>query len=181
MIAFRRRERRGKRLATVATLLALVIGAAACDDQIKRVPWFETMYRQPSVETYEQPMLLPPEGAVPLGAEADTPLTESDTLSNPLAGEMDDAVLERGRILYQSYCVMCHGETGEGDGPVVGENRLPALPTLDLTSERARALTDGYIWGMIANGRGVMPSYHRIPSDDRWYIVNYVRQLQGTP
>jgi hypothetical protein len=31
---------------------------------------------------------------------------------------------------------------------------------------------------MISNGRGLMPSYHRIPVDERWQIVAYVRQLQ---
>jgi hypothetical protein len=75
---------------------------------------------------------------------------------------------------------MCHGAEGAGDGPVVGENRLPPLPTLNLLSDRARNdLSDGYIWGMIANGRGVMPSYRRIPHADRWPIVEYVRFLQS--
>lgn len=161
---------------------ALLLGLAGCDDQIKRVPWFETMYRQPSVETYEAPGRLPPEGAVALGAERHVPLLNSDSLVNPLAGQMNEAVLERGRLLYRSYCVMCHGETGEGDGPVVGQNRFPAaLQTINLLTDRARGYTDGYIYGMIGNGRGLMPSYRRIPAQDRWYIVNYVRELQGNP
>ena len=174
-------ERATRRATRVAAATLLVAALGACDDQVKRVPWFETMYRQASVETYEQPMMLPPEGAVPLGGERHTALIDADSLVNPLVGRMDQTTLDRGRILYRQYCVVCHGEAGAGDGPVVGENRLPALPTLDLTSERANGLTDGYVWGMIANGRGVMPSYRRIPSDDRWYVVNYVRQLQGNP
>lgn len=176
---------RAKTLAnrTVARFAAvgLALGLVGCDDQVKYVPWFETMYRQPSVETYETAGFQPPEGAVPVGAERHTELVASDSLVNPLASRMGSEVVDRGEILYQQYCVMCHGEGGMGDGPVVGENRLPALPTLNLMSDRARAFTDGYIYGMIANGRGVMPSYRRIPADDRWYIVNYVRQLQGTP
>lgn len=172
-------SRRGVRLGRIGALALVVAGLGACDDQVKYVSWFETMYRQPSVETYEGPSYLPPEGAVPLGAERNVELVASDSLVNPLAGDVGEEVLARGRQLYQSYCVMCHGPTGVGDGPVVGENRLPPLPTLNLTSDRARALTDGYISGMIANGRGVMPSYRRVPADDRWYIVNYVRQLQG--
>lgn len=165
----------------LAVAALLVAGVAGCDDQVKRVPWFETMYRQASVETYEEPGRLPPEGAVPLGAARHVDLQGSDSLANPLAGQMDEATLGRGHILYQQFCVVCHGDGGAGDGPVVGENRLPALPTLDLTSARAVALSDGYIFGMISNGRGVMPTYRRIPADERWYIVNYVRQLQGTP
>jgi hypothetical protein len=45
----------------------------------------------------------------------------------------------------------------------------------DVTKNRA----DGYIYGMIRNGRGLMPTYDRIEDMDRWDVVNYVRALQG--
>ena len=61
---------------------------------------------------------------------------------------------------------------------MVGPNRIPALPQLDLRTDRAREFSDGYIWGIIGNGRGLMPPYRRIPQDERWYIVAWVRQLQ---
>ena len=171
-------RRHALRLAAAALLLG---GLGACDDQVKYVPWFETMYRTPSVKTYEVEGRLPPEGAVALGAERHTELAASDSLVNPLAGQMGDAVVDRGRALYQSYCVVCHGEGGAGDGAAVGENRLPPISTLNLLSEQAQNYTDGYIYGMIANGRGLMPDYRRIPDDERWHIVNYVRELQGNP
>jgi mono/diheme cytochrome c family protein len=159
-------------------LLLLAAGTTSCDDQIKYVPWFKTMFRQASVETYEAPARPPAEGAVPLGSAMHYDLLAADTLlTNPVAAT--PAAVERGQVLYTQFCVMCHGETGAGDGPVVGENRLPPLPTLNLLSERAIGLSDGYIWGMIANGRGVMPTYRRIPTDERWYLVHYVRSLQG--
>lgn len=159
-------------------VLGLGIAAAGCDDQVKYVPWFETMTRQPSVETYEVEPLMPVEGTVAVGAPLHFDLLAADTLlTNPL--EASPEVLERGEILFTQFCAMCHGETGVGDGPVVGENRLPPLPTLNLLSDRAVDLSDGYIWGMIANGRGVMPSYRRVPLEDRWYLVEYVRKLQS--
>lgn len=170
--------RGASKLSAVAGAL-LLVGLTSCDDQVKYVPWFETMYRSDAVETYEEAAMLPPEGTVPLGAVRGVSLEESDALVNPLAGITDGEGLERGRILYMQFCVVCHGETGVGDGTVVGENRLPPLPTLNLLSQGSRARSDGYIWGMIANGRGVMPAYARIPAEDRWYVVNYVRQLQG--
>ncbi len=162
--------------ATFAVVLA-AFALSACDDQVKYVPWFETMVSQPSVETYEAEPIGPVAGTVPVGASRHYDLLASDTLlANPLAaGGYDEG---RGQVLYLQYCIPCHGETGEGNGPVVGPNRLPPLPTLNLLSERARDLSDGYIYGMIANGRGVMPSYRRVPHDDRWYLVEYVRGLQ---
>ena len=39
--------------------------------------------------------------------------------------------------------------------------------------------SDGYLYGMIRNGRGLMPSYNRIEHMDRWDVVNYIRGLQG--
>ena len=155
----------------------VTLALTACDDQVKYVSWFETMVTQPSIETYEAAPRGPVAGTVPAGSARHLDLLASDTLLvTPLAGTAED--LERGRILYLQFCVMCHGETGAGDGPVVGPNRLPPLPTLNLMSERAIDLSDGYIYGMIANGRGVMPSYRRVQHEDRWYLVEYVRKLQ---
>jgi hypothetical protein len=48
-----------------------------------------------------------------------------------------------------------------------------------LVSGPALSRTDGYIFGMIRNGRGNMPPYNRIEEKDRWDVVNYVRGLQG--
>ncbi len=158
-------------------VLAATVATSACDDQVKYVPWFETMTTQPSVETYETQPLNPVAGTVPAGSDRHLDLLAADTLlTNPLTGTADE--LEQGEVLFLQYCVMCHGETGAGDGPVVGPNRLPPLPTLNLLSERALDLSDGYIYGMIANGRGVMPSYRRVQHEDRWLLVEYVRKLQ---
>jgi hypothetical protein len=48
-----------------------------------------------------------------------------------------------------------------------------------LRTDRVRGFTDGYLWGIIRNGRGAMPPYDRIEELDRWDVVNYVRALQA--
>ncbi len=162
----------------ISALLLLAAGTVGCDDQVKRVPWFKTMNRQASVETYEVAAMLPADGAVPLGASMHYDLRAADTLlTNPVAAGA--AAVDRGRILYTQFCVMCHGTSGAGDGPVVGPNRLPPIVTMNLTRPDAIALSDGYIFGIIGNGRGLMPSYRRVPADERWFLVHYVRSLQG--
>lgn len=165
-----------KRALGVLFAIALV---GACDDQVKYVSWFKTMDRQPSVETYEAAPVPPPEGSVALGAERHLDLATADTaLANPVASSPE--AVERGRILFTQFCAMCHGDTGAGDGTLVGDNRFPAgFITMDLTRADAAALSDGYIFGIIGNGRGLMPEYRRIPAGDRWYLVHYVRELQG--
>jgi mono/diheme cytochrome c family protein len=164
-----------KRAALLAGL-TVITGAAACDDQLKYIPIFSSMAEQPSIEAYEQPARAIPAGAVALGSYRSYDLQEATALLNPLA--IGSADLQLGGEQFQIYCSVCHGPEGRGDGPVVGPNRIPAIPTLDLHSEQARSYTDGYIWGMITNGRGLMPSYRRVPAGLRWEIVSYVRALQ---
>jgi hypothetical protein len=53
------------------------------------------------------------------------------------------------------------------------------MPGINLTLDITKGRADGYIFGMIRNGRGLMPSYDRIEEMDRWDVVNYLRALQG--
>ncbi|WP_423925393.1 c-type cytochrome [Candidatus Palauibacter sp.] len=165
----------------VVVLLA-AFAAGACDDQIKhiekRTPLFSTMSWQPSVEAFEEQARLPVPGTMPINGQRTYDLMAADTvLSSPIAGT--EADLARGEELFGQFCTPCHGVTGAGDGSVVGQNRIPAIPLLNIRGELTRGYTDGYIWGMITNGRGLMPAYPRIPAMDRWYLVAHVRRLQA--
>lgn len=95
------------------------------------------------------------------------------TLPNPVAA--DTASIGRGRVYFQINCAPCHGRSGKGDGQATKLGMVP----MPLLSDRAKNFTDGYLWGMIRNGRGLMPSYNRIEEMDRWDVVNYIRALQG--
>jgi mono/diheme cytochrome c family protein len=165
-------------------LAALALAIVGCEsshttleDWLAKIDWFPTMRRQPSIEAYEDPRL-PADGTLPIGAEFPLSLTEAEKITaNPLAPTA--ASLERGRAQYEVFCSLCHGAQGSGGGSVAAtQTGFPPGLIPSLTAERARALTDGYLYGMIVNGRGLMPSYRRIPEEDRWHIVNYVRDLQ---
>ena len=165
----------------VVVLLA-AFAAGACDDQIKhiekRTPLFSTMSWQRSVEAFEEQARLPVPGTMPIDGQRTYDLLAADTMmSSPIAGT--EADLARGEELFGQFCTPCHGVTGVGDGPVVGQNRIPAIPLLNIRGELTRGYTDGYIWGLITNGRGLMPAYPRIPAMDRWYLVAHVRRLQA--
>lgn len=96
-------------------------------------------------------------------------------LANPVALTMDN--IRRGQNRYEIFCLVCHGRTGEGNGPVVGPNRFPAPPSLH--TEQAQAYSDGAICQIISQGFGKMPAYAgQIEAEDRWNIVHYVRALQ---
>jgi len=64
---------------------------------------------------------------------------------------------------------------GKGDGTATRYG-MPGISIAPTSVPR----TDGYIFGIIRNGRGMMPPYNRIEERDRWDVVNYIRGLQGT-
>jgi mono/diheme cytochrome c family protein len=97
-----------------------------------------------------------------------------DTMTNPLP--VSEATVARGQAVYDIYCTVCHGPQGQGDGPIVGPGKFPFA--LNLTLPQAVARSDGYLYAIVKAGRGLMPSYQRIPPADRWAVVNYVRHLQ---
>ena len=98
------------------------------------------------------------------------------TLANPVTA--DERSLVNGRKYYSINCAVCHGDAGDGNGYLKQLNPMygfaPSL-LVDITKNR----TDGYVWGMMRNGRGLMPSANRIEEMDRWDVVNYLRGLQG--
>jgi mono/diheme cytochrome c family protein len=94
------------------------------------------------------------------------------TLPIPLTKE----TLERGQERFNIFCSPCHSRLGDGEGMIVqrGFKHPPSYHT-----DRLRQEPVGYIFDVITNGFGVMPSYRsRVPVADRWAIIAYVRTLQ---
>ncbi|MDQ2670106.1 MAG: cytochrome c [Gemmatimonadota bacterium] len=94
----------------------------------------------------------------------------------PAVAVIPATVEARGDTLYQTFCAVCHGTTGAGDGPVAPRVGAPSIVT-----PRAAGYSDGYLYSIIRYGRGVMPRYgDKIYAPlDRWAVVNHVRRLQG--
>ncbi len=80
-----------------------------------------------------------------------------------------------GQKIYSKTCAMCHGKTGDADGPAVIElNIHPAkLSDPSLATE-----SDGSLFWKITTGKKPMPAYgKRLSETDRWHLVNYIRTL----
>ncbi len=85
--------------------------------------------------------------------------------------------MERGREVYNTYCIACHGEKGDADGSVTGPNRYPAPPSLH--TDQARGYSDGTIFHILTRGMNQMPSYAwEVGPEDRWKTIHYVRARQ---
>lgn len=84
--------------------------------------------------------------------------------------------LERGAERFGIYCSPCHGHLGDGNGLVVmrGLRHPPSYH-----EDRLRTAPVGHFFDVITNGYGSMYSYaSRVPVDDRWRIIAYIRALQ---
>jgi mono/diheme cytochrome c family protein len=92
---------------------------------------------------------------------------------NPIAPTQES--ISSGQKIYSKTCAMCHGKTGDADGPAVIElNIHPAkLSDPNLATE-----SDGSLFWKITTGKKPMPAYgKRLSETDRWHLVNYVRTL----
>jgi cbb3-type cytochrome c oxidase subunit III len=83
----------------------------------------------------------------------------------------------RGRAVFKSTCISCHGPGGQGDGILA---RLIEAPMTDFTDpERMRALTDAALMISVRDGKGqFMPSWKEVLSErEITDVVTYVRGL----
>lgn len=168
----------------LALLIATTLGMSGCE-------WFTDFKRQPHVVTWESwrtdtlGVRGSPQGSVPTDGTAMPAWMVSYTpaiatidsmagIANPVA--ISDASLAAGRMHYQINCAVCHGDNADG----MGSATRFGFPAISLQNDIARGRTDGYVFGMIRNGRGLMPPYNRIEERDRWDLINYLRALQGT-
>jgi mono/diheme cytochrome c family protein len=171
------------RVILVAALVVAGVGGTGCS-------WFTSFVEQPKLGPWKivgdtlTPSRGQPQYSVPITGQTVSALQVSymplpgvvdsmSALQNPT--HADSASLANGRKLFQINCAVCHGEAGAGNGPAAKFG----IPALSLVADHAKSLTDGYIFGMIRNGRGAMPTYNRLEDMERWDVVNYVRGLQG--
>jgi Ni/Fe-hydrogenase subunit HybB-like protein/mono/diheme cytochrome c family protein len=95
---------------------------------------------------------------------------------NPFSSS-DAAALRRGEQVFKSFCVPCHGISGNGDG-LVAKRGFPDTPSL--VSARVINLADDGIYSVITYGSATMPAHGgQIDRDDRWKAILYVRKLQS--
>ena len=167
----------------VALAVLAVLSAVACnpDTVVHKVGSFATMRHQRKIKPYARP-IPPVAGTVPVSSgELPVSRANADRLANPRTRTAES--LNRGQWVFQTYCQVCHGERGRGDGPVslTGGGPFPGIPSL--VDPSRPHMSDGAIYGMIVDaqqmGRGLMPRYgDKIHGNDRWDVVNYVRSLQ---
>jgi mono/diheme cytochrome c family protein len=149
--------------------VALAVALAGCDN----------MKDQPALRASDLPRLAP-SGAVARGEPpVDDPVNTGFRGGEPLGRSpvaFTQERLARGRERFTIYCAPCHGEDGYGMGIVVRRG-FPPPPSLH--EERLRTAPDGHLFDVMTRGYGAMLPYaDRLPPEDRWAIVAYIRALE---
>lgn len=154
---------------SLAVLTAVILLLAY---DVVEIPVPTQMDSQPSIAYLEGPRLAAPEAAVPVQGPA---LIAGEPASQPVPA--NPASLQRGAILFDINCLMCHGNEGEGNGPLAASfNPHPA----DLTDEEVQNLSDAVLFQVISQGRGIMPALHEnLEPGARWDVVNHVRTFSA--
>lgn len=90
--------------------------------------------------------------------------------SNPYEGKPE--ALRAGSKLFKRYCVECHTQDARGQA------KAPALDT-----ERVAGAVPGDLYWFVTNGnlRTGMPAWSRLPEQQRWQIVTYLKSLRKVP
>jgi mono/diheme cytochrome c family protein len=100
---------------------------------------------------------------------------EATAIPNPI--KFEKVSIERGKKSYDLYCASCHGAKADGNGPA-GASLKPKPANL---SVMAGMHPDGDFAWKIKNGRGAMPGWKTVLSDNQvWDLVNYIKNLKAT-
>lgn len=86
-----------------------------------------------------------------------------------------NVTLANAKKLYASNCMHCHGEKGDGNGPMMASGAFTGVPDYkDKTS-----LSDGQLFYSIYYGKGAMGSHaSQLNKKEIWSLVHYIRKFQ---
>jgi mono/diheme cytochrome c family protein len=79
--------------------------------------------------------------------------------------------IQAGRLLFSDHCAQCHG------GNAQGINKRPSLRTPRILEEA----TEGDLHWLLANGnlRRGMPSWSKLPDQQLWQLISYLKSLKA--
>lgn len=136
-------------------------------------------------------MMLPYKRQAPKGSDlthglygydiSDTSLAEYTAAAqdiNPivLTAENYKEILKKGKHLFEVNCQHCHGEKGDGNGPMVQSGAFPVVPNYN-----SLTIKPGQMFYSITYGKGLMGAQSPILNKEEiWTLVHYIQKLQDS-
>jgi mono/diheme cytochrome c family protein len=181
-----------KTLFTYSMVIVLALALFSCQKNTSRnYQYMPNMYEPISYEAYQESdafangveAQLPAEGTIPRGDFM--PYDYKDTNEGyemakaNLTSSLDSTQIDydRGKVLYEVYCGICHGNKGAGQGTLVKREKILGVPSY---ADAGRAITTGSIYHVIYYGKNTMGSYaNQLNEEERWQVVAYVEKLKA--
>ena len=178
-----------KRIYKITLLVGITILVSSChNNSAPNYQYFPNMYESVGYETYSEASVfkggkegqLPVNGTINRGFEpyeyenstAGYELAKAN-LKSPLDAAEKNS--EKGKELYEIYCISCHGASGNGKGKLVEREKFLGVP-----SYKDREITEGSIFHVETYGLNAMGSHaNQLSAHERWLVADYVLKLKS--
>lgn len=186
-----------KKYSITALVACALVVSCSKDPNSPGYEYMPDMYRSNAVEAYvdyQNPDVLsariPPAGTIPYSSDkmmamANMPYALQDNpadyeksamVTNPIP--YSEEAVKEGKVLYEKFCMHCHGEKGDGQGQIVVNGKLSGVPSY--TAGALTTLPEGKMFHSITYGKGLMgPHKSLVNKVERWKIIHYIHNLQG--
>lgn len=144
----------------------------------------DSWYVSEEFETYHIPNT--PEGYELAGSSLAMPFENAGYKFSNVDIGCSEEIFSRGKRLYETYCVMCHGANGNGVGTLSTKGNKPfegAVPSYTSSQGTGlRNLPAGKMYHSIHYGKNAMGSYaSQMTPKERWEVVCYIQHFQKLP
>ena len=178
-----------KSIYKITLLAGFALLVSSCHDKLDpNYQYFPNMYESVGYETYSESNAfkdgkegqLPAKGTIKRGF--DVYEYENSTAGYELAkanlkSPLDSLSrnLDKGKELFDIYCMTCHGASGDGVGKLVEREKFLGVP-----SYADRPITEGSVFHVITYGLNSMGSHaNQLSAHERWLVVDYVLKLKS--
>ncbi len=179
-----------KTIYKITILLGLSALVTSCHDNLKpNYQYMPNMYEPVSYNTYSESSAfkngkegqLPAEGSLNRGFEvyeyenttAGYDLAKAN-LKSPL-DSLSTEDMDKAKGLFEIYCAICHGNTGNGQGKLVTQGKLLGIPNY-----KDRVITTGSVFHVQTYGLNSMGAYsNQLNAHERWLVATYVMKLKS--
>ncbi len=117
-----------------------------------------------------------------LDTEEERLRAEAELTDNPFP--ITEKGLAKGKLVYDLFCAICHGEKGNGLGYIYDTDQNPQakypLAPANFLNEQFLAAGNGRYYHAIMYGKNAMGAYaDKMSYEERWQVIHYIRALQA--
>lgn len=184
-----------KSLLKTAVLLGIVVSFSSCKDNSRpNYQYMPNMYESVAYETnsesdaFSSPTgedgkvgQINPSGSIKRGfvpyEYPNTPealvAVKAANLKSPLDSTKVD--MKKAQELFDIYCAICHGTSGDGKGKLVKQEKFLGVPNY-----KEREINEGSVFHVITYGLNAMGSHaNQLSQEERWLVAKYVMDLKS--